>query len=190
MPNNVGTLWKNQPKEGPDVSIEQVRRKVRELQRKSRRSVIVFWLIAIAVAAFYVRTFVITNDVIARVGLGMMTAWCIYASNEMRRSLWPRPLAADAALATCRQHYLQELERKQRHDGLIWPRLLVPLFLSVAVFLTPAVIGVINHPRLWTRMIPFFVLLAVWFVAFRVIRKRKLTELDREIERARNEPPS
>lgn len=39
-------------------------------------------------------------------------------------------------------------------------------------------------------MVPFFSLLAVWFVAFRMIRKKKLTELEREIERAREEHPS
>jgi hypothetical protein len=46
----------------------------------------------------------------------------------------------------------------------------------------PALLAAVKTPRLLANAVPFFVLLAVWFVAFFSIRKRDQRNLQSEID--------
>src|SRR5579864_3422435 len=56
-------------------------------------------------------------------------------------------------------------------------------FVGLALMVLPVVIAALSNPRLLLNVVPFFVLLAIWFVAFFLMRKLQQGQLQHEIDK-------
>jgi 1-acyl-sn-glycerol-3-phosphate acyltransferase len=59
------------------------------------------------------------------------------------------------------------------------------LFIGLAMVIVPALIAAFGAPRLFLNMIPFFLLLILWFILFFRGKKRGHHKLQQEIDELR-----
>jgi hypothetical protein len=180
--NDPRNIWKNQPTEAFKMSADGLRRKAQQRERKSRfegaYSIIIGLILFVFFACIFAR---VHNEVVPRIGFGVLSLWSIYFAYQ--RSKWFRHgrLAPDATLNTTLQSYRSELENYRDYLRHVWRKLL-PVFLGMALVIVPALIKSLDAPRLLVNLVPFFVLLAIWCSIFFPRRKRNQRKLQQEIE--------
>jgi FtsH-binding integral membrane protein len=176
-------IWQDQPTEPIKMSLEEVRRKAQNFQTKSRLKVLAAMVIGLFLCIAFARMAAVVEEMIPRIGWGMMSLYGLYGAYAAYRWMWPRRLAEDATLSTSLDFYRSELERKRDYERHIWRRSgLTFCFAGVALALIPELIPALKTPRLLLNAAPFFVLLVIWFVLFFFIRKRNRLKLQREID--------
>lgn len=176
-------IWQDQPTEPIKMSLEEIRRKARKFQAKGRLKVLAAMVIGpfVCVASAHMAAGV--QDVVPRIGWGVLSLWGLYGAYATYKWIWPRRLAEDATLSTSLDFYRSELERRRDYERHIWRRSgLTFCFAGVALALIPELIPALETPRLLLNAAPFFVLLVIWFVLFFFIRKRNRLKLQREID--------
>ena len=131
----------------------------------------------------FARSFARVQEVVPRIGWGVLSLWGLYHVYQAYKWIWPGRLAADATLSTSLDFYRRELERKRDYGRHIWRRSgLAFCFAGLALIVIPALIKALETPRLLPNAVPFFVLLVIWFVVFFSMRKRNQQKLQREID--------
>lgn len=192
-PQNV---WQNQPTEVFKMSLENLRRKADRLDRKAR------WVVFLSAAlaaflfpwfgwaflsfpekfqAFHLDRFGAWST---RLGFAVISLWGLYNVYETFKVFWPNPAASDAGLTTTLHSYRLQLEKRRDYAQKVWLRSgLLVCFLGVAMVLIPALVRDIATPlRLVTHLGPIFALLILWLAFFIPGRKRKLRQLQVEID--------
>jgi hypothetical protein len=180
--NDPMNIWQNQPTEPPPMTLEEIRRKARALQAKSRREFLGNLTASLSLIAFSAWSFATSQDAIQRSGFALAIAWFLIAQYPAHKRLWSSKLAGDAALTTGVQFYRGELERRRDHFRYNWQWVLGPILLMIGSLLLPALRSVLKNPGLTRNMVPFVALLAVWIAAFFVIRNRAIREVKQEID--------
>ncbi len=176
-------IWQDQPTEPIKMSLNEIRRKAQELQMKGRLRVLAAMVIGLFLCIAFARMATVVQDVIPRIGWGMLSLWGLYGAYAAYQWIWPRSLAQDATLSTSLDFYRSELERKRDYERHIWRRSgLIFCFAGLALALIPELIPALETPRLLLNAAPFFVLLVIWFVLFFFLRKRNRRKLQREID--------
>src|ERR1022692_4168891 len=182
--NDPRNIWKNQTTEAFKMSADELHRKSQQRQRKARFVALYSIISGLILFVFFAWTFArVHNEVVPRIGVGVMSLWGIYYAYQAYKWFWQERLAPDAALNTTVQSYRSELEKRRDYGRHIWRRLGLPfLFLGLAMIIVPALIGVAGHPR---DTLPFFVLLAIWLAVMLGLRKRNRGKLQQEIDELR-----
>ena len=176
-------LWQDQPMEAIQMSLQLLRRRAQELQTKSRLAALAWMAIALVLAIVFAAGLVRTQNLLSRIGLGVLSLWALYGVYQVYRRMWPASIAADAAWSTSLDFYRKELERRRDYVRDIWRLSVLWLFfIGLALLILPMLIATRSNPRLLLNAIPFFVLLLVWFVTFFFIRKRDQRNLQAEID--------
>jgi uncharacterized membrane protein YfcA len=176
-------IWQNQPTEAMQMSLEEIRRKAHQFHNKARLKALTGIVIGIALCGVFAGTSAKAQYMLLRIGWGVLSLWGIYGAYQAYKWIWPSGLAEDATLGTSLDFYRRELERRRDYGRHIWRRSGLWLcFVGLAFVVLPALIAALKAPRLLLNAIPFFVLLAGWFVVFFTIRKRERTNLQREID--------
>jgi hypothetical protein len=176
-------IWQNQPTEAMQMSLEEIRRKAHQFHNKARLKALTAIVIGIALCGVFAGTSAKAQYMLLRIGWGVLSLWGIYGAYQAYKWIWPSGLAEDATLGTSLDFYRRELERRRDYGRHIWRRSGLWLcFVGLAFVVLPALIAALKAPRLLLNAIPFFVLLAGWFVVFFTIRKRERTNLQREID--------
>jgi len=176
-------LWQDQPMEAIPMSLQLLRRRAQELQTKSRLAALAWMAIGLVLAIVFAAGLVRTQNLLSRIGLGVLSLWALYGVYQVYRRMWPASIAADAAWSTSLDFYRKELERRRDYVRDIWRLSVLWLFfIGLALLILPMLIATRSNPRLLLNAIPFFVLLLVWFVAFFFIRKRDQRNLQAEID--------
>jgi hypothetical protein len=183
MPNNhpindPRNVWQNQPPEPLRISLDEIRRRAGALEVRARREVFASYAVAAFLVIAFSRASITANGMLPKIAFGMMAAWAIYFLIMVRKGIWPHRLPPDAAPLNTIAIYKRELERQRDHLWYVWKRLLVPLFLMLALLLVPLLL---RNPRLAVNVVPFFVLLALWVALFVPVRRRKLRAIQREL---------
>jgi hypothetical protein len=181
--NDPKKIWQRQPTEPIKMPLDEIRRKAQKFQTKSRLKVLAAIVIGLFLCVAFARMSAVVQDVIPRIGWGVMSLWGLYGAYAAYKWIWPRRLAEDATLGTSLDFYRSELERRRDYERHIWRRSgLIYCFAGVALALIPELIPALETPRLLLKAAPFFVLLVLWFVLFFYIRKRNRLNLQREID--------
>ena len=180
--DEIRGLWQNQPLELGKMSLEEIRQRAQRLQKKNRREVLLFCAFALLLVFFFSRSLARSHETLPRVGLALLIGWAVYFPYQAYRRIWPRSSAAEAALTTCLEFYRKELQRRRNYTQQIWQWFLGPLFISLAVFLLPAVVKAIDSPSRWLNLLPFGLLLALWAAVFFPRRRRELRKLQQELD--------
>src|SRR5579864_442274 len=176
-------IWQEQPTEPIKISLAEIRRKAQKLQTKSRLKVVAAIAIGLFLCVAFAHMALVVEDVIPRIGWGMMSLYGLYGAYAAYKWIWPGRLAEDATLSTSLDFYRSELERKRDYDRHIWRRSGVPFcFAGLALAIIPELIPALQTPRLLLNAAPFFTLLAIWFALFFYLRKRNRAKLQREID--------
>jgi hypothetical protein len=114
-----------------------------------------------------------------RIAFGVAVVWLVAGQCHAMFARRARILPADAGLSTSLAFLRQELQRKRDFLRLVWLRFLGPAFLVLGVFLVPKLGANFKY---WTKALPFFSLLAAWFVAYYFQRRGKRKELRKELQ--------
>jgi len=181
--NDPRKIWQDQPTEHIKMSLDDIRRKAQKLHAKARMAAIAWISIGIFLSVSFARSFASAQELLPRIGWGVLSLWGLYGAWQAYRWIWPGRLAADATFSTSLDSYRKEIERQRDYGRQIWRRSgLAVAFLGLALVVAPGLIKVVETPRLLPNAAPFFVLLAVWLVSFLLLRKRNQQNLQREID--------
>lgn len=189
--NDPQKIWQDQPMEPIEMSLDEIRRRMRKFQNKGRLAVVAQFAIGIVLLVFFTLTFTRIHAVVSRIGLGVLILWIVYSIYATYKGIWPAKWVDEAPLSTSVQFYRRELEKKRDFNRQIWRRSGLPFcFVGMALVILPGLIQALAAPRLLLKTVPFFTLLAIWFVAFHFTRKRRLQKLQSEIDelKALSEP--
>jgi hypothetical protein len=143
-------------------------------------------IIGVVLCVFFAWTFTRAHTVLARLGWGLLSLWGVYAAYHAYKWIWPRSLPQDAPIGTCLEFYRRELERRRDYLRYRWWRLGLPFVLlgMAMVIMGTGAQNASPHPLVNT--LPFFLVLAIWAVAFFALKKKLGAEnLQQEIEELR-----
>jgi hypothetical protein len=184
--NDPRSVWQNQLKEPLKISADEMRLRARRFQMKARLTAVFTITTALLVCAFFAWSFVRTHELVPRLGYALISLCGIFMAYSTYRWVWPSNLPADAPVSTSLEFYRSELERRRDYRRHIWRRTgLTYLFIGLAMVIVPALIAAFGAPRLFLNMIPFFLLLILWFILFFRGKKRGHHKLQQEIDELR-----
>ncbi len=123
------------------------------------------------------------QDRLTGIGWGVTSLAGLYFARQARTWLWPGRLDPDATRDATVSFYRSILERRRDYERHIWSRSGLPfLFIGIAIVLAPPLIRAPQHAM---KAAPFFTLLAIWFLTYLPLRKRKRRMLEQEIDELR-----
>ena len=178
MSNNAKDLWKHQPEEPSNMTLEELRRRARSLKERTRQDTIqniAMTAILLLLSAFGLGR---SNDLIQQVLYGTAAGWAVLALLFLNRGAWE----AEPGQATGADLYRFEIERRRRLLRRLSQWSFGPLVFLTAAFSTPAANAVIREPALVFRAAPFGVLLVAWVIAYFYQRRQGMRELQRELD--------
>jgi hypothetical protein len=176
-------IWQDQPREANKMSLEEIRRKAQQFRAKRRLKALTAISIGLALCGVFAGTSAKAQYLVLRIGWGVLSLWGLYGAYQAYKWIWPGSLAGDATLGTSLDFYRRELERRRDYVRHVWRRSGLWLcFIGLAFVVLPALMAALKTPRLLVNAVPFFVLLATWFIAFFYIQKRDQGNLQREID--------
>ncbi|MEP6715165.1 MAG: hypothetical protein ABJC09_06300 [Terriglobia bacterium] len=167
------------------LSAEYFRLKAEQLQatakRVQRAQYLAFGALAIASGLGFFR---LSNPTV-RFGMILLAAGSLGAAWRQRAATASSGTASsNTAPVAGLDAYRRELQRWRDHAADLW--VLAPLVPGAVVAALPAIASVSRqvaaNPALIARIAPFCVLLAVWFLIFVPGRRRRLRNIDRELE--------
>src|ERR1035438_1338792 len=94
-PRNIG---QNQPTEPLKMSTNEIRAKAQRHQTKARFEAVYSIIIGLFLCVFFARVFVQPNEVVPRMGVGLLSLWGIYYAYQAYKWIWPGRLTPDATL--------------------------------------------------------------------------------------------
>ncbi len=175
--------WQSQPAEPFRLTPELLRYKARDRQQKARNEMMRSIVLGAVLFALFGWSCWRAPNLSARLGYGVVAAWCLYFAGQSYRRLRPADLPPDAEFGSCLAFYRAELEKRRDWSTHIWRRSGIPFcFLGVALLIGPAIW---RMPRQIVNAMPFLILLIVGFFAFFRLKNRRRKELDQEIEQLR-----
>jgi hypothetical protein len=134
-------LWQNQTTESFTMSLDLIRYKVQQREKKSRAETILSIGIAVLLCGVFVWGSIRAQEAIPRVGWALLSFWPIYFAWQTYQWIWPRRLWSDATLSSSLTFYWSELERRRdytrrvrRRSGLIF------CFLGLGMVIVPALL--------------------------------------------------
>ena len=178
-------IWQNQPTEPLKMSASDLRRKALERQSKARFEALSTIIIGIILCVIFVWSFARAHTMLARMGWGLLSLCQVYVAYHAYKWIWLRNLPKEAPISTCLEFYRRELERRRDYPHRWW-RSGLPFFLLLGMVMAAVGTGARNappHPLL--NALPFFMILAIWAVAFLLMRKKLGGDLQRQIEELR-----
>jgi len=175
--NDLKTIWRNQPTEPSTMTLKLIRNKVQELHAKTRWELIRSTSSPLPVIAISVYAWIAEfRDPIVLTAFIVAIVWSLVGQYFIHRGMWSAKLPGDAALSTGLQFYRQEVERRRYLFNRVMPWAFGPTVLALGAFTLPLM--TISIPK----MMPFLVLLGIWFVAMFFVRMGQQQELQREID--------
>lgn len=165
------------------MSAVELKHKAQKRETKAKISAVFSIILGFVLCAFFARTAATAHDPIPRIGLCIISLWCLYFAYQAYKWVWPSHLEPDATLATTLRSYRSELEKRRDYARHIWRRAgLTFCFLGLAMVVVPGVIQSFGSPRMLLNFAPVLVLCAAWLLMFLRLRKRNERQLRQEID--------
>ena len=177
------TVWQDQKTEELDMTIEQIKKKARQLHGRTRNEL----LRSTGVAAFAIVLSAVgiawVHDFWPRVIFALAITWVLAGQYFIQRRMWPVPVPGDSALDTGLKYYRREIERRRRLFGQILQWSFGPVALALCgLILALFTLGTGPVQSTLVKMFPFLAANLIWVGAIFKIRLRQQRELQREIE--------
>jgi hypothetical protein len=184
--NDPRKIWQNQPTEPFRMSAHELRSRAQHSQTKARLGGLFSIIVGLILSAFCALAFVRSQEGLPRIGLGVLSLWCLYFAYQAYKWIWPGRSAPDATLSATLHAYRSQLENRRDYNRHVWRRAgLTFCFLGFALIIVPELIKALGSPRLALNVLPLCVILAIWFAIFFPLRRRRQQKLQREIDELR-----
>ncbi|MDQ2840393.1 MAG: hypothetical protein M3Y72_05000 [Acidobacteriota bacterium] len=164
------------------MTLEKIRKKVRELHSKTRRQLLGTLagpLVATFFFVFSVKRFPSLQYVLQPL-FAFALVWSFAGLYFLNQGKWsagvPQVAGFSAGLEFCRQEI--ERQRDYFHRILLWQ--LGPLLLAIGTFILA--LAIVAGRKTFLNAIPFMTLVVAWIAAYFVIRVRQQRELQCEID--------
>lgn len=134
-PNTVTDVWRSQPAERIDISLEDVRRRAQRLERKvSWRNAreYVACVLVVGVFGYYASVF---PDALIRAGCGLVIAGALFTAFRLHKMGAARKIPAELAFRACIGFQREELKRQRDLLLGVWQWYLLPFVPGMMVFL-------------------------------------------------------
>jgi intracellular septation protein A len=185
-PNDPRNIWQNQPMEPFTMSLEQIRHKAQEYQKRARFKALAAMIVGVYLSLCFGWIFSRVHEVVPCIGWAILSLWGLYVAYQAYRWIWPRRLMPAAALSASVEFYRSELEKQLNFNRHTWGRSgLAFCLLGLALALIPPLIQSIESPRLLLNFAPFLILLVIFFISLPYIRRQDKEKLQEEIEQLR-----
>lgn len=181
-PNNLQTLWQNQPIEPTQLSPEEIRVKAARFQRTVRYRNLREYIAAVVVIVLFSRYAWNANTWLAQVASALIVAGALYIMFQLyTRAASLRGPGAESGAETaesCARFHLRELERQRDMLRTIWRWYLGPLVPGVLVMFLNVFLAAWGKGSfaivitLASALIPVLIFFAVW--RFNAVGARKL----------------
>jgi len=168
------------------MTLEKIRKKVRELHAKTRRQLLGNLVVPFIVVAFYGFGIKQFHHPVLRSAFAVAIVWSLAGLYFLNRGMWSAMLPAEAALSTGIESYRREVERRRSLSGrfMLWG--FGPVVFAIATLIMLILsLGIGSGMLLKQALLktsPFLTLTVIWIVSFFVIRMRRQRELQREID--------
>ncbi len=175
-PDEMQDLWRNRPRKMAGVSADDVRRRARQCEAKTRHGILIAAVLMMSAAAGWVSFLYFFPSPLHRVGCSLTLAAYLYCAYQFRKRGPVRAMAADWPAATCAA-YQAELKRLRDFDWVA--ALMVPFIPGPAVFMMGFLVpelGLLKAFGLTTIFIAWPFALAI------PLNRRRRRALQREIE--------
>jgi hypothetical protein len=177
MTEDPKRLWQDQPKEGPEMGLEQVKIRLRRYEARTLRQRVM--IVAVGVAAVAIMAAVATQPLEpgAMVGSALLLGGIVGVMVLGWRRLSPKPPGDDAAacVAFLRERLLES--RRLARGG--WGWMLVLLLPGIAV--RYATLAHAAGAQWLSRMGPLVALFLLWLVVMLLTQRRAARRVDREL---------
>jgi FtsH-binding integral membrane protein len=181
--NRVRTIWLNQPTEKPTMISKLIEQRLRKLRAESRRGLIgtvAGPLGAGFLYAYSMKAFPALRQVL-QPSFAIAVAWGLAGVYFLNRGVWsavmPGDLGPNTGLEACRLEVERQRDRVRR--SLVW--LFGPVMLAAATFILALALVSTRKLDIFSKGLPFLLVMVVWIVSWFVIRSREQRALQREI---------
>jgi hypothetical protein len=179
------TIWQSQSTEETKMSLTLFRLKAEQLRARARWMAIANDVTYAGVLVFLAFQYAKAPSTISRTGLVLLAVGSFYVVCRAHKRLWPLFLAPDARPDTGLEAYRRELLRSRDHSRDAW-RMVAPLIPGCLVVALPVIAPLWRkasaNPAILINALPFCVLFAIWLALVFPVRRRRLRNLEREID--------
>jgi len=182
-PDNVRDLWQSQNVEHTPMTLEQIREKAHNYQRKIRRRNAVEYVAIASTSVFFAWTIFLVPLAGMRVGAALCILGGWYVAYQLHRRARPRIAPADLALANCMEFYRGELVRQRDFLRGIWRWYLGPMIPGLAWLAVAAGVANPGHlPHVWRFLGGYAVVAALAFLLIARTNLKAAGKLQKGIE--------
>jgi len=181
LPDDIRSVWQNQPVENTPMPLEEIRRKAQAFEKRiSRRNLREYAGAAIGIAwyTFYIFKF---HSLVIRAGSVLVIAGVLYVVVQLYRRASSGNLPADLGVAASIEFHRRELVRQRDLLRSVWRWYIGPIVPGLIVF---SVGSIPPHSPVWVYFMLFLFFLVtlggiVWLNHRGAIRlDRQIAELD------------
>lgn len=173
-------IWQSQPTEPSKMNLEEIRQRVRALQRKMRRQRLGNAAAMLVCIGLCVWGIVASYFDVQRVGFALAGVWGLLTQLPWLRKTGSAGL--DAGSSTGIEFCRSELALRRGQLQQPWRWFLGPVLLGIGSFLIGPVAAVMQHPGMAMNMAPFLILMVVWVFFFFRRAGQERRELQRDID--------
>jgi hypothetical protein len=178
--NDPKAVWKNQPVEITKMTSQLLRKRSDQLRLEKRRGLLAITAVVLFIALLSYWKFQLERSLWYDIGLITAGVWAIASVILLRKKIWPPAPPPDAFSASSVEFYRSELIEAREHLRATWAWG-APAFLALGLFAVRLVDKALGQSVALKNLAPFFVLLAIWVVAFVIKTRARLQALDAEI---------
>ncbi len=177
------SIWQNQPTENRNMTLKLIQLRSRELRARTRKKLLGTIAGPATAGAFY--AFALWQFRAIEPGLHLpfaaAVAWSLAGLAVLNRGMWSAGEPGELGISNGLQFCRREIERQRDlvRRILLWS--FAPVLLAISGFVLTLAVRV-GEQGLTPRGLPFLVLVAVWIVAYFVIRFREQQDLQRELK--------
>jgi hypothetical protein len=151
-------IWQSQPVEGTEMSVEAIRLRAANFERRISRKNLREFITCLLVAAGFVYFFAIMPGISFRVTWGLFIVGMVWIAVQLRLNGKPRTMPEGLGTSTSLDFFRSELERQRDLVGNVWRWHFGPLIPGYMAF---NVALMLRRPVGWTEL----ALLDAFFVA-------------------------
>ena len=170
VPADVQNLWQGQPVTGGTMSLDELRRRSRYVERRVGRRNLREYIGAVVVLFWFGWVAWIAPSPMIRVAAVLILAATIFVVYHLRRYGTAKPMPADLALTGCLQFYRGELERQRDLLRGAWKWYVLPFAPGLMLIYLGQLMA---HPGRASR--------ALWPAAATVLFMVAVSELNRHV---------
>lgn len=176
------TLWQSQKNEETKMTLALLRQRVRDLNSRRRRELLVTVLAAAIVLALSAWGIPRTASLALQVVFVVASAWALAGLYFVRRGLRNSEMLDDSTLHTGLEFYRLQIQQNLAISNRILPWTLGPVIVAVTGILLVLAGLAQDQNQPLSKIAPFCILFVLWLIAFPLVRSHKRRELRRELE--------